>query len=282
MIHICNHNQLYLFMNKSLKNDKKDSLNDLIDIVKHLRDPQKGCEWDIKQTAKSLNTHIIEEAYELVEAIDAENIENIKDELGDLLLQIIFQCQIANEKNDFKFEDIVDKASKKMIRRHPHIFGPQKEKRSIKKQKIFWEEIKKIERKEKGENTSPFSQFSKFQPPIYQAVKLQKIASTLGLDFSNVEEVLMKIQEETCEVKEALQVEKSQKKKEEIGDLFFSLINLTRLLNLDPEKCIHESNKKFAQRCEVYFALKETKTVKMTKDEEFELWQNAKKKVKNE
>tara|TARA_B100000085_G_C18488211_1_gene490179 strand:- start:370 stop:1179 length:810 start_codon:yes stop_codon:yes gene_type:complete len=269
-------------MNKSHTTDKKSSLNDLIDIVRHLRDPQKGCEWDIKQTAKSLNTHIIEEAYELVEAIDAENIENIKDELGDLLLQIIFQCQIANEKNDFKFEDIVDKASKKMIRRHPHIFGPQKEKRSIKKQKIFWEEIKKIERKEKGENTSPFSQFSKFQPPIYQAVKLQKIASTLGLDFSNVEEVLMKIQEETCEVKEALQIEKSQKKKEEIGDLFFSLINLTRLLNLDPEKCIHESNKKFAQRCEVYFALKETKTMKMTKDEEFELWQNAKKKVKNE
>ena len=115
-------------MNKSHTTDKKSSLNDLIDIVRHLRDPQKGCEWDIKQTAKSLNTHIIEEAYELVEAIDAENIENIKDELGDLLLQIIFQCQIANEKNDFKFEDIVDKASKKMIRRHPHIFGPQKKK----------------------------------------------------------------------------------------------------------------------------------------------------------
>ena len=93
-------------MNKSYTTDKKSSLNDLIDIVRHLRDPQKGCEWDIKQTAKSLNTHIIEEAYELVEAIDAENIENIKDELGDLLLQIIFQCQIANEKNvieqDFK------------------------------------------------------------------------------------------------------------------------------------------------------------------------------------
>ena len=86
-------------MNKSHTTDKKSSLNDLIDIVRHLRDPQKGCEWDIKQTAKSLNTHIIEEAYELVEAIDAENVENIKDELGDLLLQIIFQCQIANEKN---------------------------------------------------------------------------------------------------------------------------------------------------------------------------------------
>ena len=222
-------------MNKSHTTDKKSSLNDLIDIVRHLRDPQKGCEWDIKQTAKSLNTHIIEEAYELVEAIDAENIENIKDELGDLLLQIIFQCQIANEKNDFKFEDIVDKASKKMIRRHPHIFGPEKEKRSIKKQKIFWEEIKKIERKEKGENTSPFSQFSKFQPPIYQAVKLQKIASTLGLDFSNVEEVLMKIQEETCEVKEALQVEKSQKKKEEIGDLFIRFNLRLAILNKNSE-----------------------------------------------
>ena len=87
-------------MNKPLKTDKKNSLNDLIGIVRYLRDPQKGCEWDIKQTAKTLSTHIIEEAYELVEAIDSENIENIKDELGDLLLQIIFQCQIANEKND--------------------------------------------------------------------------------------------------------------------------------------------------------------------------------------
>ena len=148
----------------------------------------------LNKLQKSLNTHIIEEAYELVEAIDAENIENIKDELGDLLLQIIFQCQIANEKNDFKFEDIVDKASKKMIRRHPHIFGPQKEKRSIKTKNILGRNKKNRKKRKKGENASPFSQFSKFQPPIYQAVKLQKIASTLGLDFSNVEEVLIKIQ----------------------------------------------------------------------------------------
>ena len=136
-------------MNKSHTTDKKSSLNDLIDIVRHLRDPQKGCEWDIKQTAKSLNTYIIEEAYELVEAIDAENIENIKDELGDLLLQIIFQCQIANEKNDFKFEDIVDKASKKMIRRHPHIFWTTKRKKKYKKTKNILGRNKKNRKKRK-------------------------------------------------------------------------------------------------------------------------------------
>ncbi|MFL2802212.1 MAG: nucleoside triphosphate pyrophosphohydrolase [Paracoccaceae bacterium] len=269
-------------MNKSLKIERTHSLKDLLNIINHLRDPKKGCEWDIKQTAKTLSSHIIEEAYELVEAIESENNENIIDELGDLLLQVIFQSQIANEKKQFNFEEVVDKASKKMIRRHPHIFGENKEKKSIKEQKIFWEEIKRKERKEKGEKASPFAKFNKFMPPINQAIKLQKTASTLGLDFSNIKQVILKIEEETKEVKEALKNIKYNEKKEEIGDLFFSLINLTRLLNFDPEHCIHEANKKFAKRSTVYFSLKEKKEIPLTKEQEHKLWQLTKSKVKNE
>ena len=269
-------------MNKSLKIERTHSLNDLLNIINHLRDPKRGCEWDIKQTAKTLSSHIIEEAYELVEAIESENNENIIDELGDLLLQVIFQSQIANEKNQFNFEDVIDKASKKMIRRHPHIFGENKEKRSINEQKKFWEEIKRNERTEKGEEASPFAKFNKFKPAINQAIKLQKTASTLGLDFSNIKQVVFKIEEETKEVKEALKNTIINEKKEEIGDLFFSLINLTRLLNFDPEQCIHKANKKFAKRSEVYFSLKENKELPLTKDEEHKLWQLAKSKVKNE
>ena len=127
-------------MKKSFKTKEINSLDDLLSIINHLRDPKLGCEWDIKQTAKSLSPHIIEEAYELVEALESEKTENIVDELGDLLLQIIFQCQIANENNFFKFKDVVNMAAKKMIRRHPHIFGDKKEKRSVEEQTKFWEE----------------------------------------------------------------------------------------------------------------------------------------------
>ena len=149
-------------MEKSFKTKKINSLDDLLNIINHLRDPKNGCEWDIKQTAKTLSPHIIEEAYELVEALEAENTENIIDELGDVLLLVIFQCQIATENKLFNFKDVVDKAAKKMIRRHPNIFGEQKEKRSIEEQKKIWEEIKTKERKEKGENNSTFTKFNKF------------------------------------------------------------------------------------------------------------------------
>ena len=136
-------------MEKSFKIKEISSLDDLLNIINHLRDPKHGCEWDIKQTAKTLSPHIIEEAYELVEALEAENTENIIDELGDVLLQVIFQCQIATENKLFKFRDVVDKAAKKMIRRHPHIFGEQKEKRSIEEQKNFGKKSKQRKEKKK-------------------------------------------------------------------------------------------------------------------------------------
>lgn len=264
-------------MEKPYKTKEINSLDDLLNIIKHLRDPKLGCEWDIKQTAKTLSPHIIEEAYELVEALESENKENIVDELGDVLLQVIFQCQIANENNVFKFRDVVDKAAKKMIRRHPHIFGEQKEKRSVEEQTKFWEEIKKKERKEKGEKNSSFARFNKFKPPINQAIKLQKTASSLGMDFSNISEIILKIEEEMREVKEALKNKNYNEKKEEIGDLFFSIINLTRLLNFDPELCIYEANKKFAKRCEIYFSLKDEKNYPLSKEADYNLWELTKK-----
>ena len=264
---------------KELKTNKRYNLNELQKIIKKLRDPIEGCEWDINQTSKTLSPQIIEEAYELVEAIEGEKKENIIDELGDLLLQIIFQCQIANEQMSFKFEDIVDNASKKMIRRHPHIFSAKKEKRTIEEQKLYWEKIKKKERQEKGEKTSPFSKFNKFQPSIIQAVKMQKTASTLGLDFSNIHDVILKIEEEFVEVKEALKIGNNIEQKNEIGDLLFSIINLSRYLDFDPEQCIYKANKKFSSRCEIFFKIKENLELNSSTSEidSNELWEKSKK-----
>ncbi len=269
-------------MKNSLKNKDKTTLLELVDIIAKLRDPKDGCEWDIKQTSKTLSPHIIEESYELVEAIESENNENIIDELGDLLLQILFHCQIAKENNNFEFADVIDKASKKMVRRHPHIFGKKKKKRSINEQKIFWEKIKEKERKEKREETSPFLKFNKYQPSLNQALKLQKIASTLGLDFSSIDEIFFKIEEEILEVKEAIKNNETNEKKNEIGDLFFSVINLARFLNFEPEQCIHETNKKFAKRCDLYFKLVEKYNSNLTMKENQKLWEYTKKKVQHE
>ena len=248
---------------KELKTNKRYNLNELQKIIKKLRDPIEGCEWDINQTSKTLSPQIIEEA------IEGEKKENIIDELGDLLLQIIFQCQIANEQMSFKFEDIVDNASKKMIRRHPHIFSAKKEKRTIEEQKLYWEKIKKKERQEKGEKTSPFSKFT----------KMQKTASTLGLDFSNIHDVILKIEEEFVEVKEALKIGNNIEQKNEIGDLLFSIINLSRYLDFDPEQCIYKANKKFSSRCEIFFKKKENLELNSSTSEidSNELWEKSKK-----
>ena len=237
---------------------KKINLHELLDVIEKLRDPIHGCQWDIQQTSKSLSPFIIEEAFELIEALESSNVNEICDELGDLLLQIVFQAQIAKEENHFDMEQVITNARDKMVRRHPHIFRPNEEQKTVEEQKLSWEKIKAQERLEKGENLSPFEKMNSSLPAVTQAVKLQSTASSLGLDFKDLKSVIDKIEEELLEVKEAINGKDKKEINSEIGDLFFSLINLSRKLNIDPELCIRGANKKFAKRCVQYYKMRET------------------------
>jgi len=232
---------------------KNRPLSDLLEVIEKLRHPKEGCPWDLEQTSKSLIPYIIEEAYELVEVLEAEDTEKVCDELGDLLLQIVFQAQIAKEQGFFDIEKVISKAVNKMIRRHPHIFGNKKKTSDVKEQKTTWESIKKQERVENGEDSSPFKKENRLLPAINQAMKLQNTASSLGLDFKDVDSITSKILEELTEIKEAIDKKYGDGIKGEIGDLLFSTINLARFLKLDPETCIRQSNEKFSKRCIEYF-----------------------------
>ena len=145
---------------------KKLSLQKLIDVIEKLRDPVDGCQWDVQQTSKSLSPYIIEEAYELIEALESSYVDQICDELGDVLLQVVFQVQIAKEKNHFDMEQVINKAIDKMIRRHPHIFSSNGKQKTIEEQRLSWEKIKAKERLKKGESTSPFLKINSLLPAV--------------------------------------------------------------------------------------------------------------------
>ena len=236
---------------------KKRPLSDLLEIMKKLRDPKEGCQWDLEQTSKSLIPYIIEESYELAEALGKGDSEQISDELGDLLLQIVFQAQIAKEKGLFDMDRIIDKAAEKMIRRHPHIFGVQKEKKTIEEQKISWEKIKKQERLDKGEEPSPFMGTDTSLPPLNRARKLQNTASSLGLDFNDLSSIITTTLENLLEFEKTIKRGHEKKIKHGIGELLFSMINLARKLDLDPELCIREVNTIFSRRCIEYFRIRD-------------------------
>lgn len=238
---------------------KKQPLSDLLEVMEKLRDPKEGCQWDLEQTSISLIPYIIEESYELAEALDKGNPEQICDELGDLLLQIVFQAQIAKEKGLFDMEKIIDKAADKMIRRHPHIFSNQKEKRTIEEQKISWEKIKKQERLDRGEEPSPFTKADTSLPPLNRARKLQNTASSLGLDLKDLGTLITTALEDLLELQETIKIKRGPEKKIKsgLGELLFSMINIARKLELDPELCLREANTNFSRRCSKYFKIRD-------------------------
>ena len=221
--------------------------NDLQKLIKQLRDPLTGCAWDIEQTPKSLTKFIVEEAYELVAAIEDEKNEEIIDELGDLLLQIIFQTQIAEESNLFNYETVVKNICKKIIRRHPHIFGEEKIKKDSKQQKIDWEKIKILERREKKFDFI-MEDIPESLPPLQKAKKIQERASSNGFEWENVNELFKKINEEINELKIECKNQDQQKIEEEYGDLIFTIINLSKYLKIDPEIALRKANTKFIHR----------------------------------
>ncbi|WP_039945555.1 nucleoside triphosphate pyrophosphohydrolase [Thermicanus aegyptius] len=215
-------------------------------IVATLRSPG-GCPWDREQTHRSLRPYLIEEAYEVIEAIDTEDLDALQEELGDLLLQILLHSRIAEEEGFFHVEDVIKGLSEKLIRRHPHVFGEKKAK-NVNEAWANWKEMKEEEKKAKGEGGKEVSILDEVKvglPPLIAAVKLQKRASKAGFDWEKEEDVARKVEEEWREFQEALSVEE---KEEELGDLLFAIVNLARFERLDPEKALSNANRKFRRR----------------------------------
>ena len=237
---------------KKLSDEKLSELNKLKSIskirkvIQILRDPIDGCPWDLKQDYNSLAPYSIEEAYELVDAIENNDIEEIKTELGDLLLQVILISQVADDKGDFDFDDVANEISKKIIRRHPQIFDKNYNENNLPHE--TWEKIKKLEKNKSTNTKNTLDQVEKNIPTLLRSLKIQKKAASLNFDWENETQVLNKIDEEIHELKDALKVNNKKKVEEELGDLFFTIINLSRRLNLDPEQTIRKANKKFTTR----------------------------------
>jgi len=218
--------------------------------MKELRNPRTGCQWDLQQTFESLSQYVIEEAYEVCDAVNENDICNIKEELGDLLLQVVFFSQIAEEKKYFTFSDIVETINEKMIRRHPHIFSDTKEFKSAQEQKENWEKIKQTEQEIRGSSTqkSLLSNITKNLPPLLKSKKIQDKVSKVGFDWDNLDEVVQKVHEELEELKHSIKIEGKKKSEEELGDLLFTIVNLGRHIDVDPEIALLNANKKFEKR----------------------------------
>jgi ATP diphosphatase len=226
-------------------------LEKLLLIMKSLRDPAKGCPWDREQTIDSIKGYTIEEVYELVDAIDRNDIEGIKDELGDLLFHIIFYSEMAGEDGHFNFEDIVTQLNQKLERRHPHVFSDVQLENS-KQVKQLWEEIKQQERSDAEDvqdKNKLLDNVAKHMPAIQTAARLQKRAATVGFDWTDSADIINKLEEELKELREAVSNKTNNDHlSEELGDVMFCCVNLARHYQIDPELALRGTNDKFIKR----------------------------------
>ena len=214
--------------------------------MSQLRDKDTGCEWDKEQTYESIAPYTIEEAYEVVDAIERSNVNDLKEELGDLLLQVVFLSQIAKEREEFQFEDVVLSITEKLIRRHPYVFS-QKRNHSSEEQASQWEEIKSKERAEK-KLQGAFDDIPMNLPSLKRSQEIQKRSSKLGFDWPDVEGVFEKVKEEICELEEAIASKKNLEAKEEIGYLFMIITKIALKLDINSEEALRSSNNKFIKR----------------------------------
>lgn len=225
-----------------------DELDRLYQIMIRLRDPDTGCPWDVAQNFASIAPYTIEEAYEVADAIQNGDHDAIRDELGDLLLQVIFHARIAEEEGSFTLADVAKSISNKMIARHPHVFGSE-DRPSAEAQNGLWEDIKSHERAKKGE-TRVLDGIARGLPPMLRALKLQKRAARVGFDWPDIDQVLQKVNEEAAELREELaRADRDQDRiKDEVGDLLFVAVNLARKAGIDPETALQSCNLKFEKR----------------------------------
>ena len=259
--------------------DTVEQLLKIISIMAKLRDPDTGCPWDVKQNFATIAPYTIEEAYEVVDAIERGDRAALCDELGDLLLQVVFHARIAEEEGCFSLADVARSISDKMVNRHPHVFGDKKTP-DVDQQRQLWENIKKAERAAKGQN-GVLADIPVGMPPMQRAVKLQKRAATVGFDWPEIAQVIDKMHEEAEEVVAELESTPQNKKRltDEVGDLLFVAVNLARKAGVDPETALIGCNKKFEERfnyIEQKIDLNNKKFSDTTLDEMEKLWQEAK------
>lgn len=227
----------------------------LLDIMARLRDPRTGCAWDVVQTFESIAPYTIEEAYEVADAISRGDLDDLRDELGDLLLQVVFHARMAEEAGRFAFPDIVQAITEKMIRRHPHVFGPE-EVRSPEMAKGAWKAIKAQEKAARrfkrgaiGEAPGLLDDVPVAMPPLARAVKLQDVAGSVGFDWNDPKAVIAKIREELDELEAEIDGGGASSAVEgELGDVLFALANLGRHLKVDPDSALRATNEKFRRR----------------------------------
>jgi len=259
-------------------NDSPNNLNKLLKLMERLRG-EEGCPWDKKQTRNSLKPYIIEESYELIEAIDSKNTEKIKEELGDLLFQIIFQCQIAKENNEFSISDVINNIIDKMTKRHPHVFGEIK-------LETPEEVIKQWEIQKKSEGKMRYSILDGIPialPSLLKALRIQKRVAQVGFDWQDINDVIKKLDEEIDEFKKAIEQGNYEKMEEEVGDTLFMLVNVSRFLNINPEDALKKTIDKFTLRfqyIEKKASEKGRELSNMTLEEMDTLWEEAKERLK--
>lgn len=244
----------------------------LIELTQKLRSDE-GCNWSRKQTTQSLRPYLIEEAFEVVEAINEQDNTHLKEELGDLLYQVIFHSQVAQEKGLFSIEDVITSLNEKLIHRHPHVFTNPK-KLTDEEIRAQWLSIKK----KQTENTR-FIEIAKGLPPLSKSVKLQEEAARTGFDWSDHEQIYDKILEEIEEIKEALKEKEFDDVEDELGDLLFAVTSLSRALKVNPNIALERANRKFASRFEAVLELLQEHPKPKTITEWIQLWKNAKKRV---
>ncbi|WP_459112797.1 nucleoside triphosphate pyrophosphohydrolase [Vallitalea maricola] len=236
-----------IVVTKIYKNNKNYSFEELKNIIRVLRS-EEGCPWDKVQTHESLRGGTLEEVYEVLEAIDNNDMENLQEELGDMLLHVVFHSQIATDNENFNIDDVINGICEKLIRRHPHVFK-EKQDKSPEEVTIKWNEIKKVE-KNNISYTEDMRKVPKALPALMRAVKVQKKARDAGFDFTDISQVMAKVHEELEELEEAMRIGNNCNIMEEYGDLLFSMVNISRFLKLNTEFSLTNATEKFINRFE--------------------------------
>lgn len=259
-----------------------EALQALIEVVAQLRSPDGGCPWDLVQTPQTLIPYVIEEAYEVVDAIRSGDRDAIAEELGDLLLQVVLQSQIASESGQFSLTEVAQGITQKLIRRHPHVFA-NAQIESVEEVRQNWEQIKAAEKGETTQETQllsyKLSRYSRTLPPLMAGMKISQKAAADGFEWENIEGVWAKFHEELAEFQQALQQDDQVHQQAELGDLLFTVINLARWYDLDPSEALQGTNQRFIKRLKIMEAVADRPLSDYTLNELEELWQQAKAKL---
>lgn len=260
-----------------------EALSHLIDVVAQLRSPDGGCPWDLAQTPQTLIPYVIEEAYEVVHAIQSEDSDAIAEELGDLLLQVVLQAQIASDYGQFSLKEVAQGITEKLIRRHPHVFGEVKV-NNTEEVRQNWERIKAQEKGEPQPNeqllSSKLDRYARTLPPLMASSKISHKAASAGFEWETVDGVWAKFAEELAEFKEALETDDKTHQTGELGDVLFTLINIARWYGLDPSEALQSTNHRFVSRLATMEGVADRPLTEYTLEELETLWQMAKTQLK--